>query len=269
MDAKQVSADAKGVLHVDVDAMRDAVVVKNVWRETMDKYKDVKAGVYKLLADTGIDLAKDMHGVTVYGKEIGGPQSVVIVNADMDQKYLLAKVARAPDYKTTTYGSYELHSWYQRRGPWEHRRVGLAFFKPSTLVFATSPDETKAALDVLDGKAPSLDGKDNPLAAPVPPGTAVVIRIRGLADLRDKVPPLKNLDRLSIAVGEHEGESFFTGTLLTADKDTAERLQKIVEGGVAIGELRFGDEAALMQLLEEDRGGRRGQDAQSDVACPG
>ena len=175
LSLKQVPANAKWLAHVDFDSMRGHVLAKHMRDEIMEKHKDAQARIDKFGAEMGMDVRNDLHGVTLYGTSFTPHQGVVIVNANVDQILLLKKAEKAPGHKVTKYGSYDLHSWTQdkeRHGP----PPNAAFFKPSILVFASSLDELKAALDVLGGKAASLGDKDNALAAPVPAGTTVVLR---------------------------------------------------------------------------------------------
>src|SRR4029079_6202613 len=94
----------------------------------------------------------------------------------------------------------------------DHEHTGAAVFHgDANLVIASSVDEAKAALDVLDGKAASA-AADGPLAGNVPPGTTVLFRATDISkvDLKccnSKVA--KQTESFRFVTGEHEGQSFY------------------------------------------------------------
>ena len=56
----------------------------------------------------------------------------------------------------TKFESYDLHSWTAKHHG-QGRTVWGAFYKADRLVFASSMDELKGALAVLEGKSPGAD----------------------------------------------------------------------------------------------------------------
>ena len=111
LDLAQVAADAKWVAHLDVDALRASTVVEKAWKKGLEMHKDAQAHLDKLREKIGLDICKDVHGLTAYGKEPGKHTGVLIVHAKLDQKFLLDKAQKAPDHKVTKFESYDLHSW--------------------------------------------------------------------------------------------------------------------------------------------------------------
>ena len=100
-----------------------------------------------------------------------------------------------PEYKTSQYGKYELHSWVKDGKKHEN----AAFFQPDVIVFGTSLDEVKAALDVLDGTKPNIAAKAEGLVAALPPGTILVAGAHDLgeADLPVESPLSKQADSVA------------------------------------------------------------------------
>ena len=144
----------------------------------LDAHKDMEKHLDKIKDTVGLDVRKDLHGVTFYGKEIGKHTGVAIVQAKFDQKLLLDKAEKAPDHKVVKVGSYDVHTW-THKGHGETRTVAGAFYKDDRLVLASSLDEIKAAINVLDGKASGSPAA--PLSDPVPAGATVIVRATGLA----------------------------------------------------------------------------------------
>jgi hypothetical protein len=244
LDPKQVAAEAKWVVEVDVDALVASSVVKDLYEKCTAKTPAAGKFFDKVKAQTGLDLRKDVHSVTLYGPG-GDHKGVMLVNAAFDQKLLEEKAKAAPDYTSSTYGSYQLSS-FTKKIHGKKRPVTAAFWKPEVLVFAGSVDEVKSALDVLDGKQPGLSA-GAPLAAEAAAGTIVLARAIDLSGAY--CPVLKQSESLNLAVGENAGESFFAGKLVTKAPETAEQVKQVVEGFRALGLLRHGDDPEALKLV--------------------
>lgn len=217
LDVKAVCGESKWVAHVDVDAIRGNTIVKNLYQLGQEKCDWVKKGGFDKIRDQwGIDLRKDLHGMTMYGPKVGEHKAILIVYADVNRKLLEEKAPKASGHKTAKVGAFEIHAWTHKAHGHERPAAG-AFFKDNVIVFGGSADNVKAALEVLDGKRPSLAGKDSALTAKVPAGTTVLARAIALdeAKLPVKSPLVKQSVSLSIDMGENEGNSFFHGKLVT------------------------------------------------------
>jgi hypothetical protein len=251
LDLRDVSADAKWLAHVNVDVMRDSVVVRNAYCAVLEKCPAAENHFVKARDEWGMDPRTDLHGMTFYGSQIGKHEGILILKADVDQKKLEEKAEKAPEHKASKHGDVTLHSWIDRHDKRHEHRVWGAFFKSDVLVFAASEDELKKALDVLAGKAPSLEGKDSPLAGKAPEGATVVARLTGLAeaDLPVKSPLVKQTERICLAMGENQGESFFDGRMVAKTKEVAEQVKAVVEGGRAMALLQHGSDAAATKLI--------------------
>ena len=255
LDLKQVPAEAKWVVHVDVDAMRSSVLVQRAYDRLSEKRPDVERRldeVTDLVSNLGIDLERELHGMTVYGKQIGQHEGVLLVDATVDRKALLEKADQAPDHQMTKYGDYELHSWTDAKGRQHEHPMAGTLSKSNLLVFAPTVDQIKPALDVLDGKSASLSGKESSLTAGTPAGAMIVIRAVGLADakLPLKSPLVAQCEAVSLMIGEQDGKVSAEGKLFTKSKETAEQIKAIVEGGRAAAELRAGNDAEAAKVIK-------------------
>lgn len=244
LEAKHVAGNAKWVVHVDVDAMRESLVVRNAYHGLVELHPlgKLAEGILDRSREiVGMDPRKDLKSITAYGARVGRPEGVLLVVADLDIKALQQAIKIAPDYHTTTYGSYELHAWTQLV-PRATKTVVAAYRAPDTLVIADSPKAVEAALDVLDGKATRLAG-DSPLAAAPEAGTTVLLRAIGIgAEPLPGDPPFgKALDTLGITMGENAGASFFHGKLTVKSTEVAGHIQQILLGVRALGLLNARD----------------------------
>jgi len=252
LNPKVVAGDAKWVAHLDVDSMRESIVVKKVYQRFVEKCPIGKIAVAVLDASPaliGMDPRKDLHGITLYGHEIGKHEGVMIVFADANRKLLTARVKKAKGYSSGTHGSYELHSWIHkdRRGK---RPVSGAFYKDKVMVFSGSEAQVKAALDVMDGKQPGLTCKC--LAAKAPEGTTWLARAVGIAEAEtpDDSKLAKEIESVNIVTGENEGHSFLHVKVVAKSAKVAKQMGEVAEGVRALGMLHAIDHPHAKPLVE-------------------
>lgn len=271
LDPKQVAGDAQWVVHVDTNAMQASSVVKRAYQALVEQHPLGKIGeaiLDKSRGIMGMDPRKDLHAVTAYGKKVGREEGVLIIHADVDQKLLTDKAKQAPGYRTTTHGSYELISW-NHIDPRGRRPVTGVFYKPNVMVFSGSPEEVKAAIDVMDGKAKGLDGA-SPLAAAAPAGTTILVRALGIgqAPLPGNPPFGKQLDSLSVVMGEGNGASFLHARLTVKSAETAAQIKDILLGIRALGLLHVGDDPKAKALAEALKVGSDSGSVSVDFEAP-
>jgi hypothetical protein len=237
---------------VNVDAMRDSTLVERAYYQAIQEQPRAEEHFEKVAEISGMDPREDLHSLTFYGTKLVENQGVLIVKADFDQARLEERAKEAPDHKVTNYGDYRIHTWTHDKGSKGERKVAGAFFKSNVLVFGSGVDEVKLALDVLAGKAKALAGQQSPLTAEVPAGTTFLARAVGLGEAKMPVksPALKKTERISIAMGEHEGQGFFQGELVAEDQQAAQQVKEIVEGGRAMVSLQHGEDPDVKALLE-------------------
>jgi len=252
LNPEVVAGDAKWVAHLDVDAMRESIVVQKAYQYFVEESPIGKAAVTMLdvsPALIGMDPRKDLHGITLYGSQIGKHKGVLIVFAEADRNLLTERVKKARGYESSTHGSYELHSWTHkdRRG---ERPVTGAFYKDKVMVFSGSEAEVKAALDVMDGNKPGLTCKV--LAAKAPAGTPVLARVVGIAkaETPGKSKLAKEIESVGIVMGENEGRSFLHVKVVAKSAEIAKQMGRGAEGVRALGILHAIEHPKDKQLVE-------------------
>jgi hypothetical protein len=247
-ESKNIAADAKWVVHVDVDAVRESSVVQKAF-ETCPLLKNDSGKHFDMIRDKiGVDLRTDLHGITVYGPDTDKTHGVAIVFATVNKKLLLEKAAKATDHKVTKHGEVEIHSWTQKCGSQTHPAAG-AFYKDDVLVFAGSVQGVAAAIDVLDGKSPGITDAKSVLGGHVYAGSTVLVRSIAIP-AKTRCPILKQAESFRIALGEHDGKSFYRAIIHMKSPEAAEQVKSINEGFKALGALRFADDADVMKLVD-------------------
>ena len=241
VNLKQVPADAKWLAHIDVDAVRASTVYQKIEAKCMEMHKEIAGQLDMARGIIGMDPRKDLHGITMYGKELGKPTGVLIVHAKVDPAPLLRMSVLAPDHKVTKYGAYELHSWVVKCHGHAFPGAG-AFHKSEGIVIASCVEELKAALDLLDGKGASVSSSSL-LAGRVPAGATVMARIAGIADakLPCKCPLAEQTAAFRFSTGEHNGQSFFRALATMTNPEVVGQLRAVAEGGRALAQLSCRD----------------------------
>jgi hypothetical protein len=249
---KQVDADAKWVVSLDVDALLKSNLANKVYKRLQAEHPEAAKGLSHLQEVLQFVPIADLHGVTVYSESFKKGAGVAVVNAKAKQQSLLELVANASDHRVASYGKHEIHTWTHAKGSKQERGVASAFFGTDVIVFSGSTAEVQAALDVLDGKKPSLDGNKSSLTVASPAGTVLTVRAIGFSGVKfpHELPPVvKKTDAIAMSVGEDNDTVFIDGKLTLKDSESAELLQSVVEGGRAAALLAHGDDEDLAKLI--------------------
>lgn len=249
LDLSTVAADAKWLVHIDFDALRESKVAQHA-REELMKH-DLAATVMGIIKEaTGMDVEKDLHGATAYGTAFKPQAAVLIVYAHADREKLVGLMKTRPDFKTTKEGDLELYSWIEKQGGQQHDVV-VAFPKPGTGVFAHSADEVKSAVAVLGGKG-GLSSSSLLFAGNSPKGTILTLNAIDIneTELPVKLDLLKKVSSISVVAGEADGMDFDHIRVTTTDSDTAKQLKSIVDGVKATAESKLADQPDTKALVD-------------------
>jgi hypothetical protein len=251
LDLKDVSAEAKWAAHLDCDALVASSIAKKAHEQFVKEHPGAEGHLAMVRSLWNFDPTKDIHSVTIYGRQIKRETGVAIVRAKVDQNRLLEKAKLAPDHRVVTYGKYELHSWTHDKGSKHERTLTGAFYKPDVILFSVASDEVMAAIDVLDGVKPSFASKNPSLAGQIPAGSILVAGVTGLSgvDLPCKSPLAKQADSVVLAIGETQGEVFVAGQLTVKTTEVAEQMKTVLDGGLALASLLHGDDAEAIKLI--------------------
>jgi hypothetical protein len=253
-----VPADAVWMMHLDMDAARESTVVRRTHDRAMAMHPHAEGMMTMVKGITGMDPRKDLHDITVYGRDTDKRNAVMVVRARANREFLEKMVEKARDHRTMEHGGRTLHSWTQRgrKGHQEkdHKNhtdhsgetVVGAFQADDRMVFARSADAVKMALDVLDGsKAAYAAG---PLAGGVKPGSILVARAAAI-DPDTKCPVLRQGRSYRVAAGEDGGRSFYRAKLDMKSVEAAGLAEDVVEGFEAVVKLRWDGDADALKLL--------------------
>src|SRR5260221_1845871 len=248
LDPSTVAADAKWLVHVDFDALRESKVFQHARAEIMKR--DIANTALAMIKEaTGADLEKDIHGATVYGSGFKPHAGVLIVYAHADREKLVNLMKTRPDFKTSKEDDLELYSWSESHGD-RHHDVVVAFPKKGTGVFAGSVEQVKAGVEVLGGK--NGLSSSSPLVGDSPTGTILKLSVMGVneAELPVKIDLLKKISRVALVSGESDGTDFEHIRVIATDADTAKEFKGIVEGFKAMADLHLSNEPDIKAVID-------------------
>lgn len=253
MEAKNVSADAVWVAHLNIDAAKSSKVVQKYFEECLKDDCMARFGMEMIKRHLSLANFSDLHNITAYGVSLKPHKGVVIIQGTFDKEALLKKVEKAPDHETHKYGNYEIHSWEMRGGRMHGHETAGTLYKPDVLVISSSVDALKSALDVLDGKQKNIADKASPLGAAVPAGTIFLVRavdINKSEFIKENHPILKQIEQVDYCKGQ-EGDKW-TGklTIVTTSKTAADDLKDVVKGFWSLIALYYHENKPITEAID-------------------
>jgi hypothetical protein len=262
LNPKHVSADAKWLAHLDADAMRVSVVMDEGYKEQGENAKAVLGKVPELRTLIEVlDPVTNVKGVTVYGTQFK-PAAVAILYANLNESMLGTlneEAQKLPDVVSGTHDSHPLFTWTHGKGTPHQRTLTAAYAEPNMLVFGTSQDEVKNALDVLGGAKPNMAGK-SPLVAAPSAGALVVARVAGLDGLKlpIELPIIKQVTMIGLTMGEDNNEAYLTGQVIAKDAKAAGQVKEAVDNALtaalqAIEDSDLGELLNAIQVSDNDK----------------
>ncbi len=227
-DPRQVPADAKWVIHFDVDAAQKSSLGQIVRQHLLADVGFVRKA-QEFQTFSGTRLLDDIHAVLLFGREFEGPRSVLVIHADLDAELLKRNMrALKPDFGSKFHGQHEVMTWRDGDMP-----VFACFHSRTATVISQSFDDITISLDVLDGKAAGLKS-DSFLAEKSTLGTILFVASDKLQDLArrnpDVSPITRSADGGAVTFGENDRQLFLRGLLISSSNELARQTRMALDG---------------------------------------
>ncbi len=250
LDERRIGADAKWLVHADFDALRSrhsAHLLVTAWLR-VEPARSHLAGLREAI---GLDAARDLRSVTLYGQQLVPDRGVLIVRAPWDHARLRAFLARQPHFAEKEIDGRNVFTWSERRDGHRHT-VWAAREEQETILVSRDRGDLLGALAVLDGRAGSLAESESPLAGLAPDGTVLLVRATGLAEaeLGLKSPILRLSDTWALTAGETPEGVFVEAQLTAASADDVPHFRDVATGLVALARLMRADDRDVLKLLD-------------------
>jgi len=254
----QLPAEAKWVLHLDLDSFRSSQVGAFLTAEKIAKDMAKAAADLKTYLDFDFDWTR-INSVTAYGTDFSPrdqARGVLLVHTSLDVQQgldtAIAKQAQAGvdgNVQKIEDGSAPV---YRVRD-----EVFVAFPAGGPVVLAKAREMLDQGLGVLAGQAPNLAGTQTFLDfPPAPAGFVFLGMAEGFAD-QPHVPPqaqvLKMTDAGQVVAGETGTALFVTVTLRAKTMEVSAQIQQVIQGLLALGALGQPENLEWQQLIQATR----------------
>ena len=259
LNSHWVPADAKWLVHVDVDAGLRSKVGQAALDWALAN-PDLKEALAKAQATLGMKLPSDIHDVTLYGRSFG-PDGVVIVHAELNRDKLMSLLQSRKDLKSSDLRGRTIYTWEEEspkdQADVSHTSAG-ALIDDTCVLLGHDKESIVAALDVIDGKQPALDS-GSLLAQPAPPGTIgfiAAMHLESVANAPDRSLLFQKCREGLLALGEHEGQAFMHAQITAQSAEYAQQLTTMMKGMQALAELQnpqIGKDLDLVRVTNDDK----------------
>lgn len=257
----QIDAQARWIGHVDLQAFHDSQIYQTLLEA--DEEHNIEKGLSDLFTTQGIDLFRDVRGITAYGTGPADDDAVALIDTTANAEPALARWREEMHAKVVDVGGRACTQWDEKG----QTSFSCLRSKPDTtdrlLVVSHSRAGLEHALDVLDGKGASCATKaPDEINLTMQPGTLVFFAASGIFDQANGLGlghvgvkhdsngkndlqvavsasgPESVIARLAQGVrvefGETGGHLFTTVQLRTQREEDAKKLQQIVQGLMAL-----------------------------------
>ena len=249
LDKKEVAADAKWVLHLDLDAFRDSQLGTLVLDKIHSTHQDQIDAMKELL---GLDLTADIHSLTGYGTDADEKTAVALFHGSFDKEKMLALLKLNEHHTTMDYNDHTIHLWAEDKS---NKAQAGTFITGDLIAISQSEESVKKAIDVVNTKVASLDSnRQTPLFSLTDrPGRPILLlAVDSLSELTDddtKAAVLKNSKMLAVLAAEDDGQLSLSIELVTENTEAATQIEQIIRGMIAFATLEAKKKPALEKIL--------------------
>ena len=247
----QVPATAKWVMHADCDAVKGTQMGAYLLEKMQSEKANNKLAAVQAMFN--FDPRKDLNGLTVFGEKQGRQDGVALVYGNFDEQRLVTLLKANDTYQAEAFGSRTIHSWVDPQSEGDDAggpRVYGCVAGKGLVVIGGSIDNVKAALDVVDGRKPSMK-ESSALTDLLPdPSTMFFAAGTSLKDMGALSAVGASVAGGSLAVLENGGVLKGAVELRATDAQTGEQVETLVRGLIAGAMLNGQKNPAMARLAE-------------------
>ncbi len=159
LESRHLPETTKWVAHIDMGSLRDSKIGEFIFDSIMMRAKERNENNLKELTEkTGIDLEKDLLGVTLFGSKFGNDRQAacgIIHMKKFNERKIVAAIQEASrnaerkvELEETTYGRRIIYT-----GESDQETMHFTMVDSNKIIGGNDLDDIKAALDTMDGKA--------------------------------------------------------------------------------------------------------------------
>lgn len=256
LQKEHIAADAKWLLHLDVDSMLQTGLGQWFAKAILDQ--ELAKPTRELKDKFSIDFDwRQIHSLTAYGTQIkpkGEPSGVLLIEGFDFGKALDAVIERF-DAASPGGADRPLQKTQEEKGAvyaLKNQAYGVAL--PGNRFLVGRPqDEVRKARDVMRGTAPNLGSSKTAVAVPDTAKSGFLVgSVHGLEQV--SLPPqaqgLKNVDGAQLVLGEKAENVFLRLALNTKDEESATQIQQALQGLLAMATLSQSENPKVQKLTQ-------------------
>ena len=250
-DPKYLPADAKWLVHVDVDRLAKTQTYEIVMQQAERDDANVREKLAKVGEALGTRFPEDLHGLTLVGRGFDPTSAVLVVRGKLEKDRLLGMAKTMPGYTSVMHGTAEVSTW---AGAKQAESVSGAFLADDVLVLGRTPADVRRMLDLAAGreKPAAADGLLAAAAADAPDASGVMAYLAadGLAELQRKYPVSPLIAQVSSArltLGERGEDLTLKAVLNVTSPEIAKQVKGALEGFKALMGLAALDDSGDVQ----------------------
>jgi len=276
-NSREVNANAKWLVHTDLEQLKTTEIGKYVLSVTNDKELNDLLDSFKKTFN--FNPLTDIDGITLYGSG-GGQNGVILLRGEFDSKKMIDLLKINKTHKNKAYGNHQIHSWIDTDDENPIRKTDKnkeptptygAIYDSNLILISSREQHLKNALDVLDGKAKSLHNSpliSNLKELPQTDFIMATVDTSGIQDLDPQAMILKKAQMAIFGIGESDGK--LTGSLIldTKGTDEAQTLMTIANGMMALAALQTDDTPEIAMLAKAIKININGKQFIATLAVP-
>jgi hypothetical protein len=252
-----VAADAKWVVHLDVENLLATQLGSFVTREILDKHVAKPIADLKQQFDLDLDW-RDIQSLTAYGsdlKQVAKGKGVLIIKSKINLAETLDGVIEkmgvqlGEDQVPLQRIQAEPFTLYSLKSNVFGTAMGNDVF-----LISRSEERLKRARDVIGGASENLTSSKSFPSLPNKPKGFLVAAVADAFPRGMKLPPpaqgLKNAEGGQIEAGESADHLFLNLAVNTKDSESATQMQQVVQGIVAMAALSQSENRDLQKLVQ-------------------
>jgi len=281
-DTTAIPDSAKWVVHVDVAAATASDIATGMMAIITGKDSPVPAAE-AAKATEAWKFASDINSLTLYGPGPNEAEAVAIVSAKYDEATIKTMLKITAQSATAAHGGHVIYTFAGKDKAGRPRTQYGCFYDKSTMVGGALIANVKAALDVMDAKAGAKAlTKDNPLTAMLTPSKGSFMLVAAadvdkmVAQAAKAAPaaadPVAGMaakaQDVRLELGEADANAYVNVSANMLAEDDAKSIQAALNGLIAMGMFRAGNDPDAMTLLQAIKVDAKGKNVSIDISLP-
>lgn len=239
LQTEHVAADARWLVHVDVNAIQSSESLHSVFEKRISEHPLVRSledGRWKI----NVDFQGGVRGITLYGREQSQTRGVLLLYTKRGDVGSSSQIPDLPGQKTISYHGHSLYTWSWAKD--QPAAVALALPLNDLAVWAGSVKSLKSALDVIDGRNSNLDSQETLMDTDAPPGSMFLVRADNPASIGDSgaAKLIGHVRSFAYAEGVQRGRWFGRLAATTDTPEVNQHLKSVIDGAISAYWLLYG-----------------------------